>query len=128
MKTYHLDTNILIDILSGGRSSAFFRSLLKEGPFRVQSSIICVIEFFSKASPREAQTLSAWIESGDLELIPLDSMTLAREAARLRLAHQIKTPDAIIIASAMAKSAILTTFDQAMTKIARQWVSVCEPG
>jgi predicted nucleic acid-binding protein len=97
-----LDTNIVIDALNGV-SEADAEYARYE---RVLISRITWMEVLAGAQGDEAQ-LRDFLET-QFEIIPLD-LPVAEEAVRLRRAHHMRLPDAIIWATARTQDALLVS-------------------
>ena len=106
---YLLDTNVVIYLQKG-----LLAAPLPPGRFAL--SIITEIELRSFSGLTEAQeeALKALLDS--LSIIPLDD-PVKQETIRLRRQCRIKTPDAIIAATALTQGAVLLTNDDRLQKI-----------
>jgi hypothetical protein len=96
------DTNILIDLTKGIDDARREVELYED----LAISIITVIEVLVGALP-ESEALERGLLA-DFDVISLDD-SVAEEAARLRRAHRLKLPDAIIWASARTTDRLLVT-------------------
>lgn len=97
-----LDTNILIDVLRG-EAVALAWLEQQEQP---HISVISWIEVLVGCRSGESSRLEAWLDS--FARLPLDDAT-AREAVQLRQRHNLKVPDAIILATARSTELTLAT-------------------
>ena len=96
------DTNIVIDARNGIDNAALEYKQYE----RVLISRITGMEVLVGAQEDEAQ-LRSFLDT-HFEVIPLD-LAVAEEAIRLRRAHRLRLPDAIIWATAFVNEAILVT-------------------
>lgn len=63
-------------------------------------------------------TVERFIERGPVELVPIDR-AIARAAAQLRVDHaSLRLGDALVLATAHARDAVLLTFDDRLRRIA----------
>lgn len=127
MPFYLLDTNILIDLAGPKLSHPFFDNALEEKTLRLGTNILCAAEFFTGANAKEAKFLNDWIETGELELVYLDSLEDAIEAGTLRKRNNLSMPDALILASCLRAKAHLLTHDAILIKKAKKLLSVLDP-
>jgi len=127
MTHYLLDTNILIDLAGEKKSSPFFNQLIEGDRFQLSTSLLCLAEFAAGAGKREELFIKNWIESGELEILYLDSPEIAFAAGCLRKRNSLKLPDALILATALQWRAHLLTQDQAFLQRARTFISVTNP-
>jgi len=97
-----LDTNILIDVLRGEQAS---RSWLEQQQ-RPAISVITWIEVLVGCRPEETPVVESWLESFDR--LPLDQ-EVAALTVTLRRRHNLKVPDAIILATAQHHGLQLVT-------------------
>lgn len=119
MTVYHLDTNVLIDLCGEKQSGDFFSGLLLKKGHRFETSVICILEFLSGAEAREEGWILDFIRARELAVVYFDSIELAKNTADIRKKTGLKTPDALVVATALSRSAILLTFDQELIKRAR---------
>ena len=106
---YVLDTNIFI--------SLFNNRLAEEIPDgKLGYSVITAIELlsFSGLSKADDQTIRTHLKS--LQSVPLDR-SVCEKTILLRRQHKLKTPDAIVVASAWVMDAVLLTSDQQLLSI-----------
>jgi hypothetical protein len=115
-----LDTNTVIALLKGETS-------IQENiaaAIWLGISIITVIEFnsFSALMDEDRDLFQAF--SSKVEIINLSSenTTLLEEIYSLRRVHLLKTPDAIIVASAKVAHAILLTRDQKLLNLGFDYI------
>ena len=106
---YLLDTNVVIYLQKG-----LLAAPLPPGRFAL--SVITEIELrsFSGLTEAQEQALKALFDS--LSIVPLDDV-VKEETIRLRRQCRVKTPDAIIVATALTQGAVLLTNDDALQKI-----------
>ena len=97
-----LDTNILIDVLRG---EAIALAWLEQQQ-RPHISVITWIEVLVGCREGETGPVEAWLET--FPRLPLDD-TVALESVRLRQHHDLKIPDAIILATARCADLTLVT-------------------
>lgn len=127
MPSYFLDTNILIDVAGAKRAGAFFERAFEEVHLRLVTGILCISEFMAGAGPKEEAFLKSWIQSGELEVYPFDSVEDAILAGEMRKKHKLALPDAIILVSAMRARCHLLTHDGLLLKKAKSFVAVLDP-
>ncbi len=97
------DTNILIDYLAGKTPA---RDELARYP-GARISIVTWIEILVGARDKdEESTLKTFLNS--FETIPLDEQ-VAEEAVQIRRQYRLRLPDALILASARSRDALLVT-------------------
>jgi predicted nucleic acid-binding protein len=96
------DTNILIDYLNGAAQAREEFSRYDDGAI----SIVTWMEVMVGASDAAAEVTRAFLERFDV--IAIDS-AVAEAAVRLRKAHRVKLPDAIVWASARTQGRLLVT-------------------
>ena len=99
-----LDTNIVLYHLSGQLADP-----LPAGDYAI--SVISVIEALSYPMLEEAEEDAILRFLTHVEVIDV-SMKIAQDSARLRKQHRLKTPDAIIAATALSLGAELLTNDR----------------
>ncbi len=111
-----LDTNAIIYYLQNDQTCVRVISSLRKKKNTFAISTVTELEIFSLSSLDTIQILriSQWLQ--DFSIIPLDS-SLARKAAQLRREFRIKTPDAIVAATALFYKTSLVTRDREMNKI-----------
>ena len=127
MPFYLLDTNILIDLAGPKLSHLFFDKALEDKTLRLGTSILCAAEFFTGANAKESKFLKDWIETGELELVYLDSLEDAVEAGAIRKKYLLSMPDALILASCLRARAHLLTHDDVLLKKAAKLLSASDP-
>jgi predicted nucleic acid-binding protein len=106
---YLLDTNVVIYLQKGLLAASL-------PPGRFALSVITEIELrgFSGLTEAEEEALRALFDS--VSIIPLDD-AVKEETIRLRRQHRIKTPDAIIAATALTQGAALLTNDERLLNL-----------
>ncbi len=106
---YLLDTNVVIYLQKG-----LLAAPLPSGRFAL--SVITEIELrsFSGLTAGQEGALKALFDS--LAIVPLDD-AVKEETIRLRRQYRIKTPDAIIAATALTQAAALLTNDDRLRRI-----------
>lgn len=111
-----LDTNAAIYYLQGDQDAiAVIERYRKSGQQYIISTITEVEIFsFPKLSPLQMIEIHRWLE--ELIIVSVDSI-IAREAARIRRLYRIRTPDAIIVATALHYQASVVSRDKGMAKI-----------
>ncbi len=127
MILYLLDTNVLIDLAGKRETASFFDQLLKKGNLRLASSILCIAEYMAGASKKEEFFLKEWMDSEELEILYLDSLEVALQAAELRKRQSLLLPDALILATALYWKAHLITHDQELFEKAENLLDVSDP-
>lgn len=114
-----LDSSVLLAILNTG--DAHHKTMVKYLQGRAEQfsiSTITLVETMTyayKQSPKAGQRYKASIDYAIKEIIPVDE-GVALEAARVRANTSIKTPDAIISATATLSGAQLWTLDKKLAK------------
>jgi len=106
-----LDTNVLIDFLDGIQSTEKLFTSIKNGKINSNISTLVECELFST---KKIDELEKYKESVDRLLFLFDIISIdriiAKKAGELRRKYKIKTPDAIIAATAiLTKNKILIT-------------------
>jgi len=106
-----LDTNVLIDFLDGVQSTEKLFISIKNGDIQAKVSTLVECELLSTSKVDE---LEGYKKSVELLLTLFDFISvdriIAKKAGELRRKYKIKTPDAIIAASAITtKDKILIT-------------------
>ena len=111
--TYLLDTNSLIYYFQGApQMDPVFRQI-EQGNARPVVSIITVIELLGYPRlTRQDETRIQSLLSG-FTVVAVDER-IAGQAVVLKRRHGVKTPDAIIAATALLENACLVTRDQAL--------------
>jgi predicted nucleic acid-binding protein len=111
--TYLLDTNSLIYYFQGApEMDPVFRQI-EQGSARPVVSIITVIELLGYPRlTRQDETRIQSLLSG-FTVVAVDER-IAGQAVVLKRRHGVKTPDAIIAATALLENACLVTRDQAL--------------
>ena len=103
---YLIDTNVVIDFFNGRLPLSGQRLLAATAP---AISVITQIELFSKArlTPEEIMQLEKFVQVATV----YDTITpaIVAQTINLRVQHKIKTPDAIIAATALVYGLELLT-------------------
>ena len=97
-----LDSNILIDVLRGEAQALNWL----EQQQRPSISVITWIEVLVGCRDGEAEAVTGWLEA--FPRWPLDQ-AVAKETVGIRQAHELKVPDAIILATARCHGLTLAT-------------------
>ncbi|MBI2436147.1 MAG: type II toxin-antitoxin system VapC family toxin [Candidatus Magasanikbacteria bacterium] len=111
-----LDTNAIIYYLQNERQAVACIDALHKKNESFVLSTITEVEVFSHPE-LQAETIlniSQWMR--DFIVVPVDSI-IAREAARFRREFRLKTPDAIIVATAFSFGIPCVTRDAQLKKI-----------
>lgn len=111
--TYLLDTNSLIYYFQGApQMDPVFRQI-ERGEARPVVSIITEIELlgFPRLTRQDETRIGALLAS--FTVVAVDER-IARQAVNLKRRHGLKTPDAVIAATALLENATLVTRDQNM--------------
>jgi predicted nucleic acid-binding protein len=124
---YLLDTNVLIDVTGKKKSAAFINKLLDDGPIQLATSVLCLAEFAVGAGRVEEKFIRDWLQSGDLEVLFLDSSELVFAAGNLRKRNGFTMPDALILATALKAKAHLLTQDREFLKRAKIFIAATDP-
>ncbi len=111
--TYLLDTNSLIYYFQGAPEMDDVFRQIESGTARPVVSIITVVELLG--FPRLTRADETRIRSllAGISVVPVD-VKVADRAIELKRRHGVKTPDAIIAATALLEDACLVTRDQAL--------------
>jgi hypothetical protein len=109
---YLLDTNVVISILAG--KSPLTMPLRIDPPIAL--SVITEIELlsFDLLSVQEESAIRSFLASADIIYL---SPHIKDITVQLRRKHRIKTPDAIIAATALYKKAVLVTEDRTLLRL-----------
>lgn len=104
-----IDTNVLVAYLDDNTPVVETLSLWKRErrPLFLPSVVEVELLSFAGWEPAQLRTVEIFLEDSFF-LIPLDR-TIARIAARIRQQHRIKTPDAVIAATALFTHTPLVT-------------------
>jgi predicted nucleic acid-binding protein len=98
-----IDSDVLIDYLQGLETA---RSELNKYPKR-EISIISWMEVMAGAdTSEEEKSCSAFLSTFDVHPLTVD---VAEEAVRIRKAHKVKLPDALVWATARTAGCLLVT-------------------
>lgn len=110
---YCFDTNILIGLFSGQLKSDDLEAE------EIIISIISEIEYlsFSNLKAQEIDRFNEFKNLAEVIGIHKDSEKLTQKIIQLRKEHRLKTPDAIIAATALVHNAILVTNDKGFSKV-----------
>lgn len=114
------DTNVIINDFAGKIPETF--SLIEENEISI--SIITKIELLGFRGITEEEEKSIYRYLSIVEVIPLNE-AISNLAIKLKKDYKIKTPDAIIAATAMYLNIPLITEDQGFNKI--EEVTVVKP-
>lgn len=112
MRTFLLDTNILIDWYSSGPSQRFLEEIItEESGCVLATSWVCALEFLSGATPSEIKFFLKALEQGDVQLYAESEIDSLVEISRLRKITLLKLPDSIILYHAKIHQATIVTRD-----------------
>lgn len=105
---------------------------IARGRVRVVSSTIVLLEVLTGAFRRRNELLARKFEAAlsDVEGVALLPVTreIAREAARLRTVHGLRTPDAVHIATAiLANAAAFVTMDRRLARVTEIPIRILKP-
>lgn len=107
MTSYAFDANILIDALAGFPLALAEISDPLEAGFDIWISRMAWLEVLSKGSPSLVHEAEAFLSTFGMDEVDVET---ARRAAALRRERQrLKSPDAIILASAQLRGHVLVT-------------------
>lgn len=111
-----LDTNAIVYYLQGEERAIKIIDQVRKREESFIISTITELELFSYASlsKSDVATINLWLNQ--VFIIPVDSI-VARKAAQIRQSYKLKTPDAIIAATALLYGNTLISFDQIFEKI-----------
>ncbi len=128
-----LDTAILIyhleDIAPYGKLTEEAFGLMVSGSFTGLLSAISVTELmvkpFTAGDPARVTVCEIFIQSmPHLVVVPID-IGIAKEGARLRSQYALRTPDALILASAMSEGAqAFLTNDTRLRRVEREGITI----
>ena len=116
-KRYLLDTNAIIQLLSGNRAMC---DIVAEADF-LATSVICQLEFLSypKLDDDARSTFLAFLSRIVVYDLMASDAELIREVASLRSTCGMKLPDAIIAATAFVNGCDIVTNDEHFNKQSR---------
>ena len=106
---YVVDTNIFILLFNGSLDE-----VVPEGGLGF--SVITEIELLSFANLSKADEKLIQYQLRELQRVPLDQ-AVSQKTIALRRQYRLKTPDAIVAASALAMDAVLLTNDQQLLRM-----------
>jgi tRNA(fMet)-specific endonuclease VapC len=114
-KRYFLDTNTIVQLLSGNPSVL---EIVYNAEY-IATSVICEIEFFSFADLTEEDRVLFGEFAHKIEIIDLcsSSIALKERIYNLRSKKKLKLPDAIVAASAAVNECILLTADKKLLNV-----------
>ena len=115
-----LDTNTVIALLRG--ETGIQKSIAPATWLGI--SVITVIEFNSFRALIDEDRNLFQVFCSQVEIINLsaENITLLEEISSLRRGYLLKTPDAIIVASAKVSNAILLTRDQQLLNLGLEYI------
>jgi tRNA(fMet)-specific endonuclease VapC len=111
VSSYLLDSNVAIDFLAGVQDVKNFYNEIKEKGDLIYFSAITVAETLTGDEATKKRLFNSGVIAVDKEI--------AMKAAELRSERKVKTPDALIIATALINDLILVTRDSQMMGITR---------
>lgn len=119
-----LDTNAVIYYLQNENKAVNVIELLRERKTEFAISTITELEVlsFPGITDFELFKISVWLN--ELFIIPVDSI-IAREAAKLRRKYHLKSPDAIVAATAILYKGRLVTRDKRFEKLSELKIVSC---
>ena len=111
-RRYFLDTNAIVQILSGNRE---LLALLMDAEY-VATSVICELEFlsFPLLLEEDAALFSQFIKRVEV----IDNGVLKNKILKIRSSRKVKLPDAIIAASSLTSGCTLVTADRQLLNMA----------
>jgi predicted nucleic acid-binding protein len=107
MSGFAFDANILIDTLGGVDFARQEIARATSGPSRAWISRMAWMEVMSKGSPRVLAGMERFLSGFDID--EMDPEIARRAAALRRERPRLKSPDAVIFASAQVRGRILVT-------------------
>lgn len=107
MSGFSLDANILIDALIGHAPAHREMARINESGARMWVSRMAWIEVLSKGGQGVVDEAQKWLARFGMD--ELDEEIAERAAALRRQRPRLKTPDAIILATAMTRGRVLVT-------------------
>jgi predicted nucleic acid-binding protein len=116
MEIIMLDTNAVIDYFKGIPRAVKKIDDLRKKNFRFGASVIVELELLSFPGLTFADELAIQDWLSQIQIIPVDS-AIARQAAEIRREKNIKTPDAIAVATAIFLGGKLISRDKKLQKI-----------
>jgi predicted nucleic acid-binding protein len=119
-----LDTNIIIDWYTHGPSVSYLEDKVNERGTELSTSIICAIEFLSKAREKEQKSFCAFINHRELTPYPLPGLGSAHNIAGIRKKTGLTLPDSIILHTASINKCLLITRDKELHQKGRQACSI----
>ena len=131
-----LDTSVLIYALEhhpthGPAAMALLRRI-EAGDLTACASVLIVTEFltaiYARFDAAEARKIRGALAGMKIAYLPVTE-PIAVEAARLRAAHRLRTPDALHVATALAwRAEVLVTNDRRLDRVAVEGVRVVMMG
>ncbi|HJP17485.1 MAG TPA: PIN domain-containing protein [Nitrospinota bacterium] len=119
-----LDTNIIIDWYTNGPSVSYLEDKVNERGTELSTSIICAIEFLSKAREKEQKSFCSLINQREITLYPLTGLGSANNIAGIRKKTGLTLPDSIILHTASINKCLLITRDKELHQKGRQACSI----
>ena len=115
-RRYFLDTNAIVQILSGNRE---LLALLMDAEY-VATSVICELEFlsFPLLLEEDAALFSQFIKRVEVIDLVSDNGVLKNKILKIRSSRKVKLPDAIIAASSLTSGCTLVTADRQLLNMA----------
>lgn len=119
-----LDTNIIIDWYTKGPAVSFLEKKINKKGIELSTSIVCAIEFLSKAMEKEQKSFCSLINQKEIVLYPLSGLNSANAVAHIRQKTGLTLPDSIILHTASIYSCLLVTRDQELYDKGRKICSI----
>lgn len=119
-----LDTNIIIDWYTNGPTVSYLEEKINGKGVELSTSIICAIEFLSKAKEKEQKSFCSLITQKEIVLYPLAGLDSANAIAHIRQKTGLTLPDAIILHTASTNNCLLITRDQKLYQKGRHICSI----
>jgi predicted nucleic acid-binding protein len=105
---YFLDTNSIIALLNGNQ---FIENTLPSATW-IGTSVLCIIEFLSHTDLSSTDKILLYKLTERITVIEIEKdIVLLEQIANFRSQKRLKTPDAVIAASAIANNATLISND-----------------
>lgn len=125
MATVAPDADVLIGFLDD-RDAQHGTALALLGPYlQPGHTVVIGASVYSEVLVRplrvgRATDVDSFLTQADIAVVPVDA-AVARRAAQLRADHAtLRLPDALALASALARGALMLTLDQRLRRVAEQ--------
>ena len=105
---------------------------IEGGDLDACASVLVLTEFltavFARFDPLEAKKIRSALTALNISYLPV-TKSIAVEAARLRAAYKLRTPDSLHVATALAgRAAVFVTNDRRLDRVAAEGLNVVQIG